>query len=87
MDHDPLPEKSEALKGDIQQARTTSDQTVKGSKIATDFLAAVLGCTFIGWLIDKFLDTKPWAVVVMLIVGFIMGVYSAWRSLSQTAPD
>lgn len=79
MDHDPNQEKTESLMAPMQP--------VKGSKIVYDFLAAVLGCTFIGWVIDHFCGTKPWAVVAMVIVGFALGVYGAWRSLSQSQPE
>ena len=75
MDSDPPDEKS--------AVSVAQFQPVKGSRIAYDFIGAITGCGIIGWLIDRFCGTKPWALVVMVVVGFAVGVFGAWRSLSQ----
>jgi ATP synthase protein I len=39
-------------------------------------VAALLVCGWIGWLLDKWLDTKPWLMLVFLIVGAVVGLYN-----------
>ncbi len=40
-------------------------------KLASEFVAGILVGAGIGWLIDKWLGTSPWALVVFLLLGFI----------------
>jgi len=94
MDHDPENAKLRALEAEIQQAKTPSttpksllDSSIRGNNIGYSFVASVLGCTFIGWLIDKVANTNPWGVIVFLFVGFALGIVKAWQSLSLSKQD
>ena len=53
----------------------------RGWAIGIEFVGAVLVSSFIGWGIDTYagLGTKPWAMVVMLILGFAAGTRRAMK--------
>lgn len=94
MDNDPENDKLADLESKIQQAKTASSNpksglelSFKGNNIGYDFVASILGCTFLGWLIDKFANTNPWGVIVLLFVGFALGIVRAWRSMSSPRQD
>ncbi len=41
-----------------------------------EFAGAVLVMTLIGYLVDQWLGTEPWALVVGSLVGFAGGMYN-----------
>ncbi len=55
----------------------------RGWAVGIEFVGAVLVSGFIGWLIDRWMGSKPWALIVMLVLGFAAGT----RRAMQTASD
>jgi len=57
----------------------------KGWAIGIEFVGAVLVSAAIGWGIDTYtgLGTKPWAMIIMLVMGFAAGVYRAMQTSAQ----
>ena len=53
----------------------------RGWAIGIEFVGAVLVSGFIGWGVDNYagLGTKPWAMVVMLLLGFAAGTRRAMK--------
>lgn len=49
-------------------------QASYGLSVAFGFVAAVLGCWFIGRLLDGWLGTEPWIQVVAAVIGWVLGV-------------
>lgn len=37
----------------------------------------------VGWLLDKFLGTSPYAIIVLSIIGICVGLYSVLKSAQQ----
>lgn len=95
MIDDPELEKLNALTAQIKQAegKPMADdirndvKPMKMSNIGFDFLGAVLVCTFLGWLLDKTLGIKPWGLLSMMLMGFIVGIANVWRALAKTKTD
>ncbi len=53
-----------------------------------DLLAAVLVCGGIGWLIDRWLGTAPWGMIVGVMLGHACGIYMLWlRSAQADKPE
>ncbi|WP_051092916.1 AtpZ/AtpI family protein [Methylobacterium sp. 77] len=48
-------------------------------RLSTEFIAGVLAGGILGWLCDQFLGTKPWGLIVLLMLGFATGVYNVMR--------
>ncbi len=88
---DPHSEKFDAIAARIKQAEGKTDgeespketKPIKMSNIGFDFLGAVLVCTFLGWLVDKTLGTKPWGLLAMMVIGFAVGITNVWRALNN----
>ncbi|WP_164157841.1 AtpZ/AtpI family protein [Sandarakinorhabdus rubra] len=50
-----------------------------GWQIASEFIGAMLAGGFIGWFIDRQLDTGPWGLILLLLLGFATGLYQSLR--------
>ena len=59
----------------------------RGWAIGIEFVGAVLVSAFIGWLIDRFAGTAPWAMIVMLLLGFAAGTRRAMQTSKQFDAD
>ncbi len=61
----------------------------KGWAVAIEFVGAVLISAFIGWAIDQYagLNTRPWAMIIMLLLGFAAGVRRAMQTSVQFDSD
>ncbi len=46
-------------------------------------MAAILVGAGLGWIIDSFLPTRPWATVVLLLLGFAAGVLNVVRATKE----
>ena len=44
--------------------------------IGFEFIAAVLLFAGVGWLIDRWLDSSPWAILIGVGVGFAIGLWN-----------
>ena len=55
----------------------------RGWAIGIEFVGAVLVSGFIGWLIDHFAGTGPWAMIVLLLLGFAAGTRRAMKTSSE----
>ena len=49
-------------------------------QIALEMVAALIVGGGIGWLLDDWLDTKPWLMLTFLIVGIAAGLKNAFRT-------
>ena len=55
----------------------------RGMRLGSEFIAAILVGTGIGYLLDLWLKTSPWLLLVMLMVGFAAGVLNVIRAASE----
>ena len=51
----------------------------RGWSVAAEFIGAMLGGGFIGWIIDRWAGTGPWGMIVLLLLGFATGLRSVLR--------
>jgi F0F1-type ATP synthase assembly protein I len=62
-----------------------------GWTTTVELMTAVGVWMAIGWLLDTWLGTWPWLMVVGAFLGFVLGVYLAWvrhqRHMQESAPD
>lgn len=54
-------------------------------KMSSEFISAILVGAGIGYLIDTFAGTTPWAMIFMLLLGFVAGVINVLRSSGEMA--
>jgi len=56
-------------------------------RLSTDFVVAILVGAGVGWAIDRFVGTAPWAMIVFLLLGFGAGVLNVMRSAGLVAEN
>ena len=55
----------------------------RGMRLASEFIAAVRVGGGIGYLLDRWIGTSPWLMLVMMLVGFAAGVLNVVRSAAE----
>lgn len=55
-------------------------------RASTEFVAGVIAGGGLGWLIDRGLGTKPWGLIVFLMLGFVAGIYNVMRVSGFLSP-
>jgi ATP synthase protein I len=56
-----------------------------GMRILSDLIGIPFGAGLIGWLVDRWLDTRPWVMLAMLFLGFGIAVRNVLR-VAKEAP-
>lgn len=71
--------------GQASQGNAAKDMTglSRGLRLGSEFIAAVLVGAGIGYLLDVWLSTGPWLLLVFLMVGFAAGVLNVSRSAAE----
>lgn len=54
-------------------------------KLSSEFVAGVLVGAGLGWMADTWLGTKPWGLIVLLMLGFGAGILNLLRALGKVA--
>jgi len=52
-------------------------------RFASEFVAAIIVGALLGYGIDALLGTKPWAMIVLLLLGFAAGVLNVMRAAAD----
>lgn len=56
-------------------------------RLSSEFIVAILVGAGIGWAIDRLLGTNPWAMIILLFLGFCAGVLNVMRSAGVVAEN
>ena len=81
----------------LREARLKEDQRIKresgpdkaglsmgmAMRISVEMISALIVCGAIGWFLDQWLDTRPWLMLVMLVLGSAIGLWNTYRSAMQ----
>jgi ATP synthase protein I len=73
------------VRAEQAQSSATRDMTgmSRGLRLGSEFIAAILVGAGIGYLLDLWLGTSPWILLVMVLVGFAAGVLNVARSAAE----
>ncbi|SFZ86102.1 ATP synthase protein I [Devosia enhydra] len=55
----------------------------RGFRIGSEFAAAILVGAALGYLLDLWLGTQPWIMLVMLLFGFAAGILNVTRAVAE----
>ena len=67
-------------------ARVQDDPSYRiGQLVLSQLVGAPLGGGVIGWLLDRWLGTKPWLMLTLLFLGFAGGMVNVFRISSKRA--
>ena len=51
-------------------------------RIGIELVVAIVVATGIGWAIDHWLGTRPWAMIVLFFLGVAAGMVNVWRAVT-----
>lgn len=70
-------------------SRAEGQSESRGWAVGIEFVGTVLVSGLLGWLIDSYagLGTSPWAMIVLLILGFAAGTRRAMKTSAQFDAD
>ncbi|WP_406856616.1 AtpZ/AtpI family protein [Alsobacter sp. KACC 23698] len=73
-----------------QRSRETSggDPSAMGKafRLSTEFVAGIIAGCGLGWAFDAMVGSKPWGLIVGLMLGFGAGVWNVMRASGFTRP-
>lgn len=82
-------EKLDALSERIRKASDAraekkAETETGAGRVGFDFVGSVIGSGIVGGIIDHEFGTSPWWLIAMIVIGFAVGVWSAWRSMQKS---
>jgi ATP synthase protein I len=86
---DELDRRIAKAKGQQRRASSASARSEnRGWAIGIEFVGAILVSGLIGWGIDHYvLNSAPWAMILMLVLGFAAGTRRAMQTSAQFDTD
>ncbi len=63
----------------------TGKGAAQGNRVLSTLIGAPLGAMLIGWLIDRWLESAPKAMLAMLFLGIISAFVQIWRISQERA--
>jgi ATP synthase protein I len=70
-----------------QNANADPSALARGLRLSAEFVAGILVGAAIGWLLDRWLGTSPWGMIVFLLLGFAAGVLNMMRAAGVVPPN
>ncbi len=70
-----------------QGANADPSALARGLRFSAEFVAGILVGAAIGWLMDRWLGTSPWGMIVFLLFGFAAGVLNMMRAAGVVPPN
>ena len=67
-------------------ARPTPKGQAQGSRVLSELVAGPAGGALVGWLIDRWFNTSPWGLLVLLFLGIAVAMRNIYR-ISQQRPE
>ena len=93
---DSLEERRDSLHQRLAQARSKDERVEKSDdvsrkgysqalKISSEFISAIVVGGIIGYLLDLLFPTKPWGLIVFILLGFCAGVLNVLRTTGRVS--
>ena len=91
MDSNEIKEKIKKIESDMGIKKEVQDTKVSSlgiaMKMGTEFVAAVFVASFMGFYIDKWLETTPVFIIIFFIIGSVAGIFNVVRSSKMINKD
>ena len=72
--------KKNIRKNEIEKRGTNAASLGKALKISTEFVAAVVVGSLLGFILDSWFDTRPWLTISFFFMGVAAGILNVIRS-------
>ncbi|MEC9344909.1 MAG: AtpZ/AtpI family protein [Pseudomonadota bacterium] len=56
-------------------------------RVSTELVASFLVCGLVGWWVDEWADTRPFALIVGLLLGGVVGIRNVYRVARDMTRD
>jgi ATP synthase protein I len=61
-------------------SRPTADASERmGNRVLADLIGGIAGGALLGWLADRLLNTAPWGLLILLVLGVIVAFRNIFR--------
>ena len=70
----------EAEDAGTRKPRSDASGLARALRVSSEFVAGVIAGGVVGWIFDHFLGTRPWGMIVFLLLGFAAGTLNVMRS-------
>jgi ATP synthase protein I len=70
-----------------QAASVNTSAMARGFRLSTELVAGVLVGAAIGWLLDRWLGSSPFGLIVFLLLGFAAGILNVMRAAGLLAKN
>jgi|SRR5687767_9156422 ATP synthase protein I len=60
--------------------RADPSAMARGFRLSTELVGGVLLGAALGWLLDRWLGSSPWGLIVLVLLGFAAGVLNVMRA-------
>lgn len=98
MGHDDETDRSDHFKRRLKAARSALDEGSPhkasrsgsggaGFKMGLELVSSVLVGAFMGFWIDRWIGTSPWAFIVLTLLGFVAGVMNLLKATMPGSDD
>ena len=77
--------KAEKINEDFNKANKKNTSFAHAFKIVSELFANIIVGGSIGWSLDYFFNSKPLFLILFLIIGFISGIYTSYKSSKKFA--
>ncbi|MDM9623771.1 F0F1 ATP synthase assembly protein [Rhizobium sp. AC44/96] len=80
----------EAGKDEADEARAEVSRKgyAQAMKLSSEFISAIVVGAVLGYLVDRFVGTAPWGLMILLLLGFGAGVLNVLRAAGKVSrPD
>jgi len=70
-------------------SRAEGSAETRGWAVGIEFVGSVLVMGMLGWALDNWagIGTRPWGMIVGVVLGFVVGTYSAMKASRQFDTD
>jgi ATP synthase protein I len=75
-----------AESGAASRSSVDTSAFARGMRLSAELVAGVVMGFVLGWLLDRWLGTAPWGMIVLLLLGFAAGVLNVMRSAGVVQP-
>lgn len=69
-----------------EKAQGSAKGMRQGNRVLTELIAGPAGGALIGWLIDRWFETSPWALLICLFLGIGVAFRNIYR-ISMERPE
>ena len=56
------------------------------TRLVAELIAGILVGVLFGWYLDQWLDTKPWLMIISIMLGAAAGILNVMRAAKQLMP-